>query len=159
MKKMTIKINQLKLENHPKLIELTNGDVFNQKQSRYINQISESQILILLSNIQLNVMNGVDGEYLLLAPNTIFCSLLSHPAARYMSVNLLIHEAYDDALIELFDTLNLVLPSLSFLEISNKSKTINIRHKQLKKMGHKPTTLKLLSQLANKNNSTFSKVG
>lgn len=153
-----IKISMQKLALHPKVVELTTTDVVNLKTPPDINLLSANQLSILLDNIQLNVTASVTGEYLLLAPNTQYNFLILHPAAKNMSVRLLIYTPRtDNELVELIDTLSLVLPSLSFLEFSSKSKTINARYKQLKKMGYKPTALKILSQLANKNKSTFSK--
>ena len=153
-----VKISQHKLELHPMIVELTATDFVNLKTPPDINLISETQLSILLDNIQLNVIKSASGEYLLLAPNLQYNFLISHPAAENMSVRLSIYTPRTDSeLVELIDTLSLVLPSLSFLEFPNKSKTINARYKLLKKMGYKPTALTILSQLANKSKSTFSK--
>ena len=104
MKKIKIKISQLKLRDHPKIMELTDRDIPNPKAPPNINQLSESQVSILLGNIVLNVIVSTDGEYLLLVPNVMYYLLESHPAANNMSVSLLIHAPRnEDEFVELIE--------------------------------------------------------
>ncbi|WP_413692137.1 hypothetical protein [Psychromonas sp. KJ10-2] len=151
-----IKISGLGLQLHPKVGDLVTGDVVDLNADCSINELSETQLSILLENIVLNVLPLEGCVYQLLSPNVVYNILSRHPAAKNMYVNVLVHSPKNKLeLLELILTLNLVLPSLSLISSSHISKTIHARYQKLKLMGCQPISIAKLSRLANKKRSTF----
>jgi hypothetical protein len=149
-----IKVNQLKLVLHPKVLECISNDIFEFGTFPDFSSISNSELGILLNNITLNIAS-LNGQYYLIEYNQLFNYLSKHPLAPNKSINLLIHNLTDETeLFEIIDTLLLVKPSLSLLFNISPS-TIHARFCQLNKFQHKATSLTQLAKYSNKTKSAF----
>lgn len=147
MKRRSVAIRELSLQDHPQVARLTSADPIALAPPVSPECLSEHEITILLHTITLHVTQDRDDHYLLLTPDPLFAWLRQHPYAQSLKITLCIYDDAEPAI----NTLLLICPAIMYRMHSDTTLSMlahRLHHAKSSATQSEPPTKRLLADLA-----------